>query len=53
MQMRSSTCRLFACLAVAALAGLPMVAAADDLDSCVKLSDDLAVAGCSRAIDAR
>jgi tetratricopeptide (TPR) repeat protein len=27
------------------------VAAADELDSCVKLSDDLAVAGCSRAID--
>jgi hypothetical protein len=26
------------------------VAAADELDSCVKLSDDLAVAGCSRAI---
>jgi len=51
MQMRSSTCRLFACLAVAALAGLPMVAAADDLDSCVKLSDDLAVAGCSGAIE--
>ena len=27
------------------------MAAADELDSCVKLSDDLAVAGCSRAID--
>jgi tetratricopeptide (TPR) repeat protein len=51
MQMRSSTYRLFACLAVAALAGLPMVAAADEWYSCVKLSDDLAVAGCSRAID--
>jgi tetratricopeptide (TPR) repeat protein len=51
MQMRSSTYRFFACLAVAALAGLPMVAAADEWDSCVKLSDDLAVAGCSRAID--
>src|ERR1700688_4313507 len=51
MQMRSSTCRFFACLAVVALAGLPMVAAADEWDSCVKLSDDLAVAGCSRAID--
>ena len=51
MQMRSSTYRLFACLAVVALAGLPMVAAADEWDACVKLSDDLAVAGCSRAID--
>src|SRR5262245_27720092 len=51
MQMRSSTYRLFACLAVVALAGLPMVAAADEWDECVKLSDDLAVAGCSRAID--
>ena len=51
MQMRSSTYRLFACLAVVALAGLPMEAAADDLGSCVKQSDDLAVAGCSRAID--
>src|SRR5579871_6270579 len=51
MQMRSSAYRLFACLAVMALAGLPMVAAADEWDSCVKLSDDLAVAGCSRAID--
>jgi tetratricopeptide (TPR) repeat protein len=51
MQMRSSTCRLFACLAVMALAGSPMVAAADEFDSCVDLSDDLAVAGCSRAID--
>jgi tetratricopeptide (TPR) repeat protein len=36
-----------------ALAGLPMVAAADEWDACVKLSDDLAVAGCSRAIDSR
>ena len=51
MQMRSSTYRLFAYLAVVALAGLPMVAAADEWDACVKLSDDLAVAGCSRAID--
>ncbi len=51
MQMRSSTYRFFACLAVVALAGLPMLAAADEWDSCVKLSDDLAVAGCSRAID--
>jgi tetratricopeptide (TPR) repeat protein len=42
---------LFACLAVMALAVLPMVAAADEWSSCVKLSDDLAVAGCSRAID--
>jgi tetratricopeptide (TPR) repeat protein len=31
--------------------GVPRVAAADEWDSCVKLSDDLAVAGCSRAID--
>src|SRR5579859_6226756 len=51
MQMRSSAYRLFACLAVVALAGLPMLAAADEWDSCVKLSDNLAVAGCSRAID--
>src|SRR5215510_13690782 len=51
MQKRSSTYRLFAYLAVAALVGLPMVAAADEWDACVKLSDDLAVAGCSRAID--
>ena len=49
--MRSSNCRLFAYLAVVALAGLPIVAAADEWDACVKLSDDLAVAGCSRAID--
>src|ERR1041384_4214092 len=53
MQRRPSAYRLLACLAVAALAGLPMVAAADEWDSCVKLSDDLAVAGCSRAIDSR
>jgi hypothetical protein len=51
MQMRFSTCRLLACMAVVVLAGLPRVAAADEWDSCVKLSDDLAVAGCSRAID--
>ncbi len=51
MQMRSSTYRLFVCLAVVALAGLPMVAAADDVGACVKQSDDLAVAECSRAID--
>ena len=51
MQMRSSTYRFFACLAVVALAGLPMVAAADEWDTCVKLSDDLAVTGCSRAIN--
>jgi phosphoglycolate phosphatase len=38
-------------MAVVVLAGLPRVAAADEWDSCVKLSDDLAVAGCSRAID--
>jgi len=42
---------LLACLAVMVLAGLPRVAAADELDSCVKLSDDLAVAECSRVID--
>ena len=53
MQMRSSTYRLFACLAVVVLAGLPTAAAADEEDACVKLSDDLAVAGCSRAIDSR
>jgi hypothetical protein len=51
MRMRSSTYRLFACLAVVALAGLPTMAAADEWGSCVKLSDDLPVAGCSRAID--
>ena len=51
MQMRLSTYRLLACMAVVFLAGLPRVAAADEWDSCVKLSDDLAVAGCSRAID--
>ena len=51
MQMRFSTCRLLACMAVVVLAGLPGVAAADEWDSCVKLPDDLAVAGCSRAID--
>ena len=51
MQMRFSTCRLLACMAVVVLAGLPRVAAADELDSCVKLSDDLAVAECSRVID--
>ena len=50
MQMRSSAYWLFACLAVVALAGLPTVAAADEWGSCVKLSDDLAVAACSRAI---
>ena len=53
MQMRFSTYRLLACMAVVVLAGLPGVAAADEWDSCVKLSDDLAVAGCSRAIDSR
>ena len=51
MQMRLSTYRLLACMAVVVLAGLPGVAASDEWDSCVKLSDDLAVAGCSRAID--
>ena len=53
MQMRFSTYRVLACMAVVVLAGLPRVAAADEGDSCVKLSDDLAVAGCSRAIDSR
>src|SRR5258708_8287573 len=53
MQMRFSTYRLLACMAVVVLAGLPRVAAADEWDSCVKLSDDLAVAGCSRPIDSR
>src|SRR6059058_3816897 len=51
MQKHLSTYRLLACMAVVFLAGLPRVAAADEWDSCVKLSDDLAVAGCSRAID--
>jgi tetratricopeptide (TPR) repeat protein len=53
MQMRFSAYRLLACMAVVVLAGLPRAAAADEWDSCVKLSDDLAVAGCSRAIDSR
>src|ERR1044072_7124252 len=52
MQMRFSTCRLLACMAVV-LAGLPGAAAADEWDSCVKLSDDFAGAGGSRAIDSR
>ena len=51
MQMRSSAYWLFTCLAVVGLAGLPTVAAADDRDTCGKESGDLAVAGCSRAID--
>ena len=51
MQMHVSIYRLLACMAVLVLAGLPGVASADEWDSCVKLSDDLAVAGCSRAID--
>src|SRR6476619_7154552 len=51
MQMRFSTYRLLACMAVVVLAAVPRVAAADEWDSGVKLSDDLAVAGCSRAID--
>src|SRR4051812_34002193 len=53
MQMRFSTCRLLACMAVLVLAGLPGVAAADELDFCIKPSDDLAVAECSRAIDSQ
>src|SRR5215471_6328667 len=51
MQMRSSANWLFACLAVVALTGLPTVAAADDRDDCGQRSTDLAVAGCTRAID--
>ena len=51
MQMRSSGYCLFACLAVVALAGLPTVAAADVWDACEKQAGDLAVAGCSGAID--
>ena len=51
MQMRFSTCRLLACMAVVVLAGLPGMAAADELDFCIKLTDNLAVAECSRAID--
>ena len=53
MQMHFSTTRLFACMAVVLLAGLPRVAAADEWSSCVKLSDKLAVAGCSRAIESQ
>src|SRR5262249_35695281 len=51
MQMRSSASWLFACLTAVGLTGLPTVAAADDWDACGKQSGDLAVAGCSRAID--
>src|SRR5947209_6782471 len=51
MQIRFSTFRTLASMAVAVLAGLPRMVAADEWDSCVKLSDQLAVAGCSRAID--
>ncbi len=50
MQMRSSAYWLFAGLAVVALAGLPTGAAADDADTCVKQSGDVAIAACSRAI---
>ena len=53
MQMRFSTCRLFACLAVVALAALPMVAAAEDRDPCKTQSGELSVAECSRAIDSQ
>ena len=49
---RSSATWLLACLAVGALAASPATAAADDRDACEKQSGDLAVAGCSRAIDA-
>ena len=51
MQIRLPTCRLLACMAVVVLAGLPRAAAADEWESCVRLSEGLAVAGCSRAID--
>jgi tetratricopeptide (TPR) repeat protein len=51
MQMRSAIFRLFACLAVVALAALPMVAAAEDRDPCKTQSGELGVAECSRAID--
>ncbi|MET4177816.1 hypothetical protein ABIB99_008950 [Bradyrhizobium sp. LA6.1] len=50
MQMRSSAYWLLPWLAVAALAGLPTVAAADDADTCAKQSGDAAIAACSRAI---
>ena len=51
MQTRFSTCRLLACMAVVVLAGLPRAAAADEwMGSC---QIDLAVAGCSRAIELR
>ena len=51
MRMRSSGYWLFACVAVAALAGSPAVAAADVWDACEQQSGDLAVAGCSSAIE--
>jgi tetratricopeptide (TPR) repeat protein len=51
MRMRSSGCWSFACLAVMALAGLPTAAAAGDWEPCEAQSGELAVAGCSRAID--
>ncbi len=50
MPMRSSAYCLVACLAVVVLAGLPTAAAADDADTCVKQSGDVAIAACSRAI---
>src|SRR4051812_50126393 len=50
MQMRSSACWLFACQAVVAFAGLPTVAAADDIETCAEGSSDVAIAACSRAI---
>ncbi len=50
MRMRSSAYGLLAGLAVAALAGSPTVAAADDAETCVKQSGDVAIAACSRAI---
>lgn len=50
MQMRSSAYRLFQWLTVVALVGLPMVAAANDVDSCARQSGDAAIAACSRAI---
>ncbi|WP_027529212.1 tetratricopeptide repeat protein [Bradyrhizobium sp. WSM3983] len=50
MQMRSTVYRLFPWLTVAALAGMPIVAVADDADTCARQSGDAAIAACSRAI---
>ncbi|RXT41887.1 tetratricopeptide repeat protein [Bradyrhizobium betae] len=51
MQMSSSVKWLFSGLAVAALAGLLMVPAADDSDICAKRSGDRAIAACTRDIN--